>query len=88
MRRTRPKGVTPPRAIGRDRIDAARACTNNNPLRWCTVDAATARLNHSDDEIDAAIAEGVRLGWLKSSGGPHPHSIAIGGQWRIQRGYA
>lgn len=88
MPQTRPKRVTPPRAIAREIADAAVACTDDNPLRLCTVLAATAQLNYSDDEIDAGMAEGLRLGWLKSSGGPHPHSIAVGGQWRIQRGYA
>lgn len=88
MPRTKPKRATPPRAIAREIVEAAVACAGDDPLRWCTVDTATARLIYSDDEIDAGIAEAVKLGWLKSSGGPHPHSIAVGGQWRFARGYS
>ena len=73
-------------SLARRLTQAAVALTGDDPLRQVSVEAVGRHIGITNWELlDRGIEEARRLGWLKTSGGPHPHSISVGVQWRIEQ---
>ena len=70
-------------ALARRVAEAAVEITGDDPLRATSVRAISNHLSLVDrEEIDRAIAEAARLGWLRTN---DDKSISVTATWRRQR---